>query len=222
MSLKDHLRSLADKEPPSPDEPAAEEAVPAASPSPSASPVPAGLGAVEESLVSITADDREGKGFLIDGEGKILTSFHLVFLASRIKVTTRSGDIFLGRLVRQNESRDLALIQISSKTPQHLTLGDSSAVDVGEDVFILGGPTAASKNLEKVVVSALRVIDGTALIQVDRSIDPANTGSPFVTQQGEVVGVASYKMGTEGENLGFAISVKELKAFISGQTPASS
>ena len=213
MSVKDHLRSLADKEPTSPDDPTAEEAAPAA---------PAGLGAVEESLVSITADDREGKGFLIDGKGKILTSFHLVFLASRIKVATRSGDVFLGKLVRQDESRDLALIQISSKTPQHLTLGDSSAVDVGEDVFVLGSPAAASKNLEKVVVSALRVIDGTALIQVDRSIDPANTGSPFVTQQGKVVGIASYKMGTGGENLGFAISVKELKTFISGQKPASS
>ncbi len=216
MSFKDHLRSLADKEPPSPDDPATEEVVPAAS------PAPAGLGEVEESLVSITADDREGKGFLIDGEGKILTSFHLVFLASRIKVTTRSGDIFLGKLVRQDASRDLALIQISSKTPQHLTLGDSSAVDVGEDVFVSGSPTSASNNLEKAVVSALRVIDGTALIQVDRSIEPANTGSPFVIQQGKVVGVASYKMGTEGENLGFAISVKELKPFMSGQTPGSS
>ena len=58
MSLKDHLRSLADKEPPSPDDPTAEETAPATPPS----PTPAGLGAVEESLVSITADDREGKG----------------------------------------------------------------------------------------------------------------------------------------------------------------
>ena len=65
MSLKDHLRSLADKEPPSPGDPTPEEAVPAASPS----PAPAGLGAVEESLVSITADDREGKGFLIEPFG---------------------------------------------------------------------------------------------------------------------------------------------------------
>ena len=55
------------------------------------------------------------------------------------------------------------------------------------------------------------------LIQVDQQIDPANSGSPFLTEQGAVVGIASYKMGPEDYSAGFGVSVKELKAFISGQ-----
>ncbi|MDA2926944.1 serine protease [Acidobacteria bacterium AH-259-G07] len=206
MTLKDHLRSLTDKKPPSNPEP---------SPEPT-SDRPVALGQVKESLVTIAADEKTGKGFIVDGEGKVVTNFQLVNSAARIKVTTLSGDVFLGKITRLDKGRDLALIQIPVKTPRYLTLGDVSTVDVGEDVFILGSSSGAG-GLIKAVISALRVIEGTALIQVDRPIDPDNSGSPFVTEQGTVVGIASYRMGQQDDNVGFAVSVKELKAFISGQ-----
>ena len=69
----------------------------------------------------------------------------------------------------------------------------------------------------RTVISALRGSGGTVLIQIDRPIDPANSGSPFVTAQGAVVGIASYKMGQEDDSAGFAVSVKELKPFLSAQ-----
>ncbi|MFQ5929557.1 MAG: S1C family serine protease [Acidobacteriota bacterium] len=206
MTLKDHLRSLTDKKPPPNPEP---------SPEPT-SDRPVALGQVKESLVTIAADEKTGKGFMVDGEGKVVTNFQLVNSAVRIKVTTLSGDVFLGKITRLDKGRDLALIQIPVKTPRYLTLGDVSTVDVGEDVFVLGSSSGAG-GLIKAVISALRVIEGTALIQVDRPIDPDNSGSPFVTEQGTVVGIASYRMGQQDDNVGFAVSVKELKAFISGQ-----
>ena len=207
-ALKDHLRSLSDKKfSPEAAEPASE----------SAPDTPASIGGTAASLVTITANGKSGKGFIIDGEGTIATNFHIVNSASRIKVNTTSGDVFLGKVIRLDESRDLALIQIPAKTAQYFTLGDASSVDVGEDVFVLGGPSSNSTELTKTIINALRVIEGTVLIQVDQQIDPSNSGSPFVTEQGTVVGIASYKMGPEDYSAGFAVSVKELKAFISGQ-----
>lgn len=208
MTIKDHLRSLADRKAPANPDPNPESA--AEKPE----RAPGGVEDVKESLVSIAADKREGKGFIIDGEGKIATNFHLVSGSSRIKVTTRSGDIFLGQVVRLDEARDLALIQIPTKTPRYLSLGDASSVDVGENLFVLAG---ASGELTKAVVNALRSVAGTALIQVDRPIDPSNTGSPFVSDQGSVLGIASYRMSRQDENAGFGVSVRELKAFVSGQ-----
>ncbi len=154
---------------------------------------------------------------MVDGDGMIATNFHLVNAANRIKVSTPSGDVFLGKIVRLDEGRDLALIQIPTKTPQYFTLGDASSVDVGEDVFVLGPPSGGSRELTKTIINALRVIEGTVLIQVDQQIDPGNSGSPFVTEQGTVVGIASYRMGPEDSTAGFGVGVQELKAFISGQ-----
>ncbi len=205
-ALKDHLRSLSDRKPPPQTAPTSE----------GVADVPASL-RTSGSVVTITADGRTGKGFIVDGDGKIATNFHLVNSASRIKVSTPSGDVFLGKIVRLDEGRDLALIQIPSKTPQYFTLGDASSVDVGEDVFVLGPPSGGSKGLTKTIINALRVIEGTVLIQVDQPIDPGNSGSPFVTHQGTVVGIASYRMGPEDSNAGFGVGVQELKAFISGQ-----
>ena len=211
-ALKDHLRSLSDRKvPPEAAAPAAESAPDTpASMSDTASDTAAGL-------VTITANGRTGKGFIVDGEGTITTNFHIVNSADRIKGSAASGDVFLGKVIRLDESRDLALIQIPAKTAQYFTLGDASSVDVGEDVFVLGSPSSNSTELTKTIINALRVIEGTVLIQVDQQIDPANSGSPFLTEQGTIVGIASYKMGPEDYSAGFGVSVKELKAFISGQ-----
>jgi putative serine protease PepD len=166
-------------------------------------------------MVTVSADGKIGKGFVVDGEGKIATNCQLVNAASKIKVTTHAGDIFLGKVIRLDETRDLALIQIPSKTPAFMTLGDPSSIDVGESIYTLGNPSSA--DLTETVISALRGSGGTELIQIGQPIDPANSGSPLVTAQGAVVGITSYKLGQEDDSAGFAVSVKELKPFISGQ-----
>ena len=226
MTLKDRLRTLSDKTPP--DDPQGPAVAPGDSPkdapsvSPSAPPSvspsqqsPISLKNVTACLVTIEADGKTGKGFMVDGDGKIATSCQLVGAARKIKVTTQAGDIFLGKVIRQDETRDLALIQIPTKTPAYLTLGDPNSVDVGENVYTLGN--SSTLDLTETVISALRGSGGTVLIQIDRPIDPANSDSPFVTAQGAVVGIASYKMGQEDDSAGFAVSVKELKPFLSGQ-----
>lgn len=152
---------------------------------------------------------------MVDGEGEIATNSQFVSAARKIKVSTQAGDIFQGKVIRLDETWDLALIQIPTKTPAYLALGDPNSVDVGETVYTLGNPSTL--NLTETVISALRGSGGTDLIQIDRPIDPANGGSPFVTAQGAVVGTASYKMGQEDDSAGFAVSVKELKPFLSGQ-----
>ena len=218
MTLKDHLRSLSDKTPPDDPKESSDSAATPPSGSPSDSPSqqsPPSLKDVQDCLVTVTADGKPGKGLMVDGEGKIATNFQLVSAANKIKVTTHAGDIFLGKVIRLDETRDLALIQIPSKTPAYMTLGDPNSIDVGENVYTLGNPS--SVGLTETVISALRGSGGTVLIQIDRPINPANSGSPFVTAQGAVVGIASYKMGQENDSAGFAVSVKELKPFISGQ-----
>ena len=107
---------------------------------------------IADCLVTVTADGKTGKGFVVDGEGKIATNCQLVSAAGKIKVTTHSGDIFLGKVIRLDETRDLALIQIPAKTPVYVTLGDPNSVDVGENVYTLDNPSAV--DLTETVISA--------------------------------------------------------------------
>lgn len=206
IDLKDHLRSLGNQEiPPKPETPIL-----------SSHEAPFSITGIRTGVVIIAADEKTGRGFVVDGEGKIVTNFLLVESASRIKVTTFSGDIFLGKVVRKDSIRDLALVQIPANTSaNYLILGDSSSIDVGEDVFVLGKSFRTSGDLTKGVVTALRRVKGTALIQIDIPIDPADSGGPVVTGQGTVVGMTSFKLG-RNDNTTFAVSVNELRAFVFG------
>ena len=207
MTIKDHLRSLADrKAPPDTEEATADEPV-----SPSAVPAH-----VKESLVVVAGDSRQGRGFIVDGDGTIVTNFHLIDSAFRVKITTQSGDIFLGKVVRTDVGLDLALVQIPSTTAHYLTVGETGSVDVGEEVFMFEGADGPTADTRKVIINALRVIEGKAVVQVDRPVGPANSGSPLVTSQGAVAGIVSDRVGHGSDEAGFALSVKELKAFISG------
>lgn len=198
VNLEDHLRSLTGKETAAPaSAPAAKELSRNADPG----------------IVSITADDRAGKGFIVDEEGRILTNFHLINAASRIKVTLSSGDIFLGKVVRKDAARDLALLQIPTRTSGHLALGDAGSVDVGEEVMI-PGPRAGERSSG--VISAIRKINGTQILQIDMPLDPANSGCPVMTSAGAVVGISTFKLGHQQNSGGTAVSVNELKAFIFG------
>ena len=140
MTLKDHLRSLSDKQPPDDPKKGSDSTAAIPSDSPVDSPGkqnPTSLKGVPPCMVTVAADGKTGKGFMVDGEGKIATNCQLVNAANKIKITTHAGDIFLGKVIRLDETRDLALIQIPAKTPAYLTLGDPNSIDVGENIYTL-------------------------------------------------------------------------------------
>ena len=100
MTLKDHLRSLSDKQPPDDPKKSADSAAATPSDSPSDAPKQGStsLKGIADCLVTVTADGKTGKGFVVDGEGKIATNCQLVSAAGKIKVTTHSGDIIPGKV----------------------------------------------------------------------------------------------------------------------------
>ena len=170
--------------------------------------VPRALQQVSESVVTITADGTAGRGFIFDQEGRIVTSCGLVRSASRVKVTIHSGDVFLGRVVGLDTDRDVAIIQIPTKTSQHLPIAATS-VDVGESIFILNSASAA-RGPTRAVINAVRDIGGTMLIQIDQPIPPSDCGSPLVTEQGTVIGIVSEKFRQDVADTGFGVRLEQL------------
>ncbi len=155
-----------------------------------------------------------GSGMIMDGEGHILTNYHVAGGATKIQVGLADGSKFPAKLVGGDPKTDLAVIKIEGKGGlPHVTFGDSDKVEVGEWVVAIGAPRALEKSVTQGIISAKHrrgITDPSGyedFLQTDAPINPGNSGGPLLNLYGEVIGVnaaiASQSGGFEG--IGFTI-----------------
>ena len=166
-----------------------------------------------------------GTGFIIDGEGYILTNNHVVEDADIITVTLQNEKEYKARLVGADPKTDIALIKIIEETGEHasfshLDLGDSEKVEVGEWVVAIGNPFGLSHTVTTGVVSAKGRNIGAGpydeFIQTDASINPGNSGGPLLNMNGEVIGINTAIFSGSGGNvgIGFALPINMAKGIL--------
>jgi putative serine protease PepD len=169
-----------------------------------------------------------GSGFVIDGEGHILTNNHVVEGASR--VTVKLGDsekTYEAEVVGADPGTDIALLQVEAPSDQlhPLTLGKSAAMEVGDPVVAIGNPFGLDRTVTSGIVSALQrqieAPNGFAIshvIQTDAAINPGNSGGPLINASGEVIGInaqiATGGGGNGNVGIGFAIPIDTVRAEI--------
>jgi serine protease Do len=157
-----------------------------------------------------------GSGVIVSPDGLILTAAHVVS-TDDVTVLFKSGEERPATVLRVNEAKDVALIQLKDShadTPC-LTLR-TRAPDTGEDVFALGAPGGEklSFSVARGIVSGRRTLDGNDFLQTDASVSPGNSGGPLVDAKGQVVAIMSWKVtGNATEGLSFGVpSVAALAA----------
>jgi S1-C subfamily serine protease len=169
--------------------------------------------------VSIRAETASGglsagSGFIVDPTGVVVTNLHVVERATRIEVRTAAGDIFEVVGVRAaDRRRDLAILQIPGFNLPALRVGDSDRVAPGDSLVVVGNALGVLENsVTTGVVSGVREIDGSRLIQMDAAISPGNSGGPVASSTGEVIGVTVAK-ARAGESINFAVPVNYARAY---------
>jgi serine protease Do len=163
-----------------------------------------------------------GSGWIIDKDGVIVTNNHVVEGANSITITMEDGRTFPAETVHTDPVADLAVVKINAQDLPSLWIGDSSKLNVGEQVVAIGNSLGMGISATEGIVSAvgvsLSVSPGetlSGLIQTDAAINPGNSGGPLVDLQGEVVGINSAKVAQVGvEGMGYAISIKEATPII--------
>jgi serine protease Do len=155
-----------------------------------------------------------GSGFIIDGQGHIMTNTHVVEGATRLSVRLVDGREYTARVVGGDISTDIAVIKIDPRPGEVLPatpLGDSEAIRVGDWVLALGSPLGLDFTVTAGIVSATgRQISGNleSFIQTDAVINPGNSGGPLIDLFGRVVGVNSAIFGSDRfVGYGFAVPV---------------
>jgi S1-C subfamily serine protease len=159
-----------------------------------------------------------GSGFEIDGNGTVLTNWHVVENAVKVTVGFEHGKAVEAKVMGKDPSNDLAVLRISTDglTLHPLVLGDSSRAQVGDPVLAIGNPFGLGRTLTTGVVSALQreitAPNGVKIdnvLQTDAPINPGNSGGPLLNAAGEVVGINSQILtsGDRGGNVGIAFAV---------------
>jgi serine protease Do len=178
----------------------------------------------------------QGSGIVLDTQGHILTNYHVAGGASSMLVKFADGTSAAAHLVGSDAGNDLAVIQIdgANQTLTPATLGDSTAVRVGDSVLAIGDPFQLEGTLTAGIVSALgrtfnpgngsRPISN--MIQTDAPVNPGNSGGPLLDCQGKVIGIVSALENPTGQSvfvgIGYAIpsntAQQSMSAMLSGQT----
>jgi S1-C subfamily serine protease len=172
------------------------------------------------------ASEAQGSGFVVSGDGRIVTNEHVVDGASSIRVKFWNGKTYAARIVESDPSLDLAVLKVDapSSALHPLTLADSSDVQVGDAVVAIGSPFGLSETVTSGIVSAVhRRITATNnatitnAIQTDAAINHGNSGGPLLNAEGQVIGVNSQIESDSGGNdgVGFAVSSDSVKQLLS-------
>ena len=169
----------------------------------------------------------QGTGFIISGDGYVLTNHHVVDGADSVKVKLSDRREYTAKVVGSDEQSDVALLKIDASGLPALRLGDSNQLKPGQWVVAIGSPFGLDHSVTAGIVSAVGRSNPYAgqqyvpFIQTDVAINRGNSGGPLLNTRGEVVGINSQIFSNSGGYMGvsFAIpidlamnSVKQLKA----------
>ncbi len=161
----------------------------------------------------------EGSGFVWDGEGHVVTNYHVVHNAEKVEVTFLDGATRLADVVGADPDSDLAVLKVEDPGERlaPVVLGDSGRLFVGQRVMAIGNPFGQEWTLTVGVVSALgrTLPSGVSnysipkMIQTDAAINPGNSGGPLLDREGKLVGVNTMILSTDrtSTGVGFAIPV---------------
>jgi putative serine protease PepD len=157
---------------------------------------------VGPSVVRVDAGSSSGSGLVIDGAGTIVTTANLVAGSQQVTITLATGQQYPGTVVGSDQATDIAVVRVSGASGlTAVTFGDSSAVQVGDVVLVIGNQVPSSATVSQGIVSA---ISSTGPIQTTAPVSAGTSGSALVDVTGQVIGMTT--LGSTGAS-GLAVAI---------------
>jgi S1-C subfamily serine protease len=186
-------------------------------------------------LSSLDANSM-GSGAIISGKGEIITNWHVIEGQDKMLVWIYNSNItsrkdldpdsyLIAKVIAEDQTRDLAMLVIENKTNSLVTipLGRDYELNIADDVFAIGHPENYIWSFTYGVISQIRKDwDWTYgdnqkftadVIQTQTPTNPGNSGGPLFNDAGKLVGINTF--GSDGQGLNFAVTVGEVRTFIS-------
>jgi len=166
-------------------------------------------------------DDSLGTGTIIDANGDILTSLHVVADATDIQITFADGTQSTATVANKQPENDIAVLK-ADKLPAQIVpavLGNPNSMQVGDEAYVVGNPYGLYSSMSAGVISGFnRTFQPTnsnlhlkGLIQIDAAVNPGNSGGPLLNRNGQVIGIVEGLVNPTDQNffvgIGFAIPI---------------
>jgi len=156
-----------------------------------------------------------GSGFIISGNGQILTNAHVVDGADTVSVTLKDGRTFEGKVLGKDELTDVAVVKIQAENLPAVTLGNSEQLQPGDWAIAIGNPLGLDNTVTTGIISATGRSSNqigapdkrVEFLQTDAAINPGNSGGPLLNARGEVIGMNTAII-QRAQGLGFAIPIQ--------------
>jgi len=150
-----------------------------------------------------------GTGFFISADGIGLSNYHVLEGASRGVVKTIDGKTYeIGQIISSSEQADLVKFKVNTKGEATSFLSTkNTTLEKGEKIFVIGNPHGFESSVSEGIISSVRPSDDYgSVLQITAPISPGSSGSPVMTFDGKVIGVATFQF-TKGQNLNFAVGI---------------
>ena len=163
---------------------------------------------------------RRGSGFIVSGDGRLITNRHVIEGAESLRVQLSTGEIYDNVFfVSDDARRDLAILRIPDTGLPGLSIGDERTAAVGDPVYVFGNPLGLEGTFSDGLISAMRTVDGVSIVQITAPISPGSSGGPVFDARGEVIGVATRTL-SEGQNLNMAVPARYAQGLLAlNETP---
>lgn len=161
-------------------------------------------------VVTVSGEDSTGR--LMQGSGVVIapgivvSNCHVVGGSSAGSVE-HMGQRYRAELIASRADRDLCLMRVAGMEARPVTIGSSSHIEIGEQVFAVGAPRGLSNSMSQGIVSGLRRIDGAKLIQTTAAISSGSSGGGLFNANGELLGVTTLYL-EDSQQLNFAVPVE--------------
>ncbi|MGO9310256.1 MAG: S1C family serine protease [Spirochaetia bacterium] len=157
-----------------------------------------------------------GSGVIIDQLGHVITNYHVINGADRIRITLADGSVQEGKIVGVDPENDLAVLQFNpkGKTLTTVPFGNSGGLRVGMKVLAIGNPFGLDRTLTRGIVSGLarplQTEQGFMIretIQTDAAINPGNSGGALLNSHSELIGINTAIKSPSGASAGVGFAI---------------
>jgi tetratricopeptide (TPR) repeat protein len=162
----------------------------------------------------------QGSGFIVREDGAVVTNYHVINMASDIRIKVGSRVEKVEGVLHVDPENDLAILKLEGKGYPIVKLGDAEKLQVGEKIYVIGSPRGLENTISEGIISGIRQVDRMRkILQMTASISPGSSGGPVFNEKGEAVGVATFLI-EETQNLNFAMPINLLTEGLTKQVLA--
>lgn len=138
-------------------------------------------------------DLTEGTGFMASSDGAIVTNYHVIGIADKVRIWAGSRELTVEGVIYADKENDLIILKVKGKNFPHVRFSDASKINIKDPVYLISSSTESGNTIHEGIFDGVKTTpSGTKAIHITAPASHGESGSPVFTKDGEVIGIATF------------------------------